>query len=553
MTKVIDKYGLNHREINIITNLVSAYVSVAEKDFKSMYYDYKKAPSPQTDFIGLVHTIKGSGKITTIESVHNLNQNDALFVNYHDVISFETTGDRWEFFTIWFRITNLKLEMNKIIHVAPLPRERETMETIINFLNTNDYMNCCKANTLAQGLILDVMAESFIDDSSFYVDSMRKITSYIHQNINENISISDLAKMCSFSRNHFCNLFKQYYKTSPKTYIQREKLKKAAFLLLNTAMPIQDIAHELSYYSPAYFANCFKEFYNLTPSEFRQTENIEKKFLNVSVFFVYVTWLAKERRCSIDKALEIVKGLGYSAIEVDKDELIEYPNLAEKILDKGLKISSVYGSYNLMKDDVDDAFELIDFAVRCKANVAMILPGNFKEGVLTQEIIASEQEMFKFLQGNENVLNAVEKLKKTVEYAESKGVTLTIEDVGSPMSLTGYTSQIKWLLDKVDGLKFTFDTGNFYLNNQDLKYAFETFKPYTVHVHCKDYLTEPKVGSPEFSTAAISVAVGKGKCPVSEIVNNFIMDKYKGYFTIEYLGNEDAYEVLSSSILTFKL
>ena len=553
LVKVIDKYGLNRREINIITNLVSAYISVAEKDFKSMYHDYKKAPSPQTDFVGLVHTVKGVGKITTAENVYVLNRNDALFINYHDVISFESVDSEWEFYTLWFRVTNFKLDMNKIIYVAPLPNERETMETIINLLNTDEYMNCCKANTLAQRLILDVMAESFVDDSSFYVDSMRKIASYIHRNINDNISIKDLAKRCSVSKNHFCNLFKQYYKMLPKDYIQREKLKKAAFLLLNTAMPIQDISSELSYSSPAYFASCFKEFYKLTPTEFRQTESIEKKFLNVSVFFVYVLWLAKERSCSIDKALEMVKGLGYSAIEVDKDELIEYPTLADKILDKGLKVSSVYGYYNLMKEDTLDAFELIDFAVKCKSDVAMILPGAFQNEELTEDIISDQNKMREFLENNDSVLSAVEKLKKTVEYAKSKGVTLTIEDVGTRNSLTGFTSQIKWLLEKVEGLKFTFDTGNFYLNGQDLDYALETFKPYTVHVHCKDYLSEPKPDSPNFSMADISVAVGKGVCPVSEIVNTFIANKYKGYFTVEYLGREGAYGILSSSIKTFKL
>lgn len=552
MNKVVDLYGLNHREINISTNLISAYISVAEKDFKGIYHDYKKAPSPQTNFVGLVHTFKGSGKIITTKREFLVNKDEAIFVNFHDVMCFESAGEKWEFYTLWFRIGNVNIPMNKVLKVPIFANEREEMNAIINYLNTNEYLNCCKANTLAQNIILSVIAESYEDDSTVYSGDMGKIVAYIQQNINSEILIADLAKICAFSKNHFSNLFKKHYKMTPKNYIQEEKLKRAAFLLVNTSKSISEIAAELSYYSPAYFTSCFRKHYNVSPSEFRHSEHGANKFLNVSVFFVYVLRFAKERACSIDKALEIIKGFGYSAIEVDKDELIEYPNLAERIFEKGLKISAVYGTYDFLNEPISDAFELIDFAVKCKTNVAMILPGRFKNNELSDETINDDCKMREFLDNNERVGLAVESLRKTVEYAKTKGVALTIEDFGSRNSLTSYISQIEWLLEKVDGLKFTFDTGNFHLNGQNTDEALSKFKSKTVHVHCKDYLNSPAVGDAGFSMEKISVAVGKGDCQIGSIIKTFLADNYNGYFVVEYLGQKDAYEILLSSIKIFK-
>lgn len=267
---VFDKYGLNHQEINISTNLVSAYISEAKPSFKGQYTDYKNEPSMQNDFIGVVHTIKGTGKILTTEREFSVGENTVLFVHYRSCVNFTAT-DYWKFYTIWFRINNFKINFNKVYEVAPVDREEERIEEIINLLNTDDYINCCKANTIAQSLILDIHSRiGEGDDASPYAESMKKIALYISQNINDNLQVTDLAKICSFSKNHFFKVFKQFFKISPKEYIMREKLKKASFLLLNTPMQIASIAEELSFYSAAHFTSCFKKVYNITPYEFRR-------------------------------------------------------------------------------------------------------------------------------------------------------------------------------------------------------------------------------------------------------------------------------------------
>ena len=271
------------------------------------------------------------------------------------------------------------------------------------------------------------------------------------------------------------------------------------------------------------------------------------QFMNISVFFLYLLRVAKQEKISLDKALNIAKNLGYDALDIDKEEVKNYPDAVKKIKSAGLKIVNVYGEYDLLNGKCDDAKELIDCALTCGAKIAMLLPGVFDESEFPEDVKSDTAAMYKFLESDKKVLRALEAIKKTVEYAKQKGVYLTIESFGSPRSLTSYISQIEWLISKVDGLKFTFDIGNFYLNGQDIFSAYEKFNKHSVHVHCKDYLTFPPVKSKEFSYAKISVPVGNGQAPIKEIAKMFLDSGYDGYFTAEYLGVENSLKIITKS------
>lgn len=266
-------YAFNNREINISTNLISAYITYTGPFYKNPFDLYKKPLTPQSDFIGFIHTVSGQGKIDTVHGLFNFSENDAIVLNVHDCISFTTENNDWHFFAIWFRVNNLNIPPNKIFNIKQRPQEREYMEEIINLLQTHDYFNCCKANTLAQLFLLDIFTEINENKTlSPYAETMQKVASYIHCNINENLSIKELASICAFSENHFCNIFKEYFKISPKAYIIKAKLEKALFLLTTTSTSIANISNELSFYSPAYFTSCFKKFYGKTPSQVRKSE-----------------------------------------------------------------------------------------------------------------------------------------------------------------------------------------------------------------------------------------------------------------------------------------
>ena len=269
--------------------------------------------------------------------------------------------------------------------------------------------------------------------------------------------------------------------------------------------------------------------------------------MKLSVFFLYLLRLAEQENLSIKQALSVAKKLGYDALDIDKEEVKKYPQIIDDSKAAGLKIVNVYGEYDLLGGKDDNAYELIDCAVKCGAKVAMLLPGTFSKEEFPEEAKTDTAVMRKFLEKNPKAIRALAAIKTAAKYAEEKGVVLTVESFGSPTSLTSYTSQIEWLIEKVEGLKFTFDIGNFYLNGQNIFEAYEKLNEYSVHVHCKDYLTFPPVHHKEFSYAKISVPVGAGCAPTKEIVQLFLKNDYDGYFTAEYLGIENTLNVITQS------
>jgi AraC family transcriptional regulator of arabinose operon len=56
---------------------------------------------------------------------------------------------------------------------------------------------------------------------------------------------------------------------SPQQYLMQYKLKKARELLMDTDLPIQDIAMQVGYDNPLTFSKIFKNYYGESPRMYR--------------------------------------------------------------------------------------------------------------------------------------------------------------------------------------------------------------------------------------------------------------------------------------------
>ena len=86
-----------------------------------------------------------------------------------------------------------------------------------------------------------------------------------------NLSIEELAGLCSLSLSAFKRAFKKVYNDNPTHYFTTEKLKKAKELLTISDLTIGEIAYETGFNDPLYFTRLFKKREGLTPTVFRAT------------------------------------------------------------------------------------------------------------------------------------------------------------------------------------------------------------------------------------------------------------------------------------------
>ncbi|MFE6138092.1 GyrI-like domain-containing protein [Bacillus sp. NPDC057893] len=103
-----------------------------------------------------------------------------------------------------------------------------------------------------------------------YLRRIYKVQDYIESNINDSLSIEELANVAGFSKFHFHRIFKGMMDERLSRYVNRLKLERATHLLTyRLDMTITDIAYHYGFTDSAVFSRTFKSHYGVSPSHYR--------------------------------------------------------------------------------------------------------------------------------------------------------------------------------------------------------------------------------------------------------------------------------------------
>lgn len=116
----------------------------------------------------------------------------------------------------------------------------------------------------------------YTDDTYQKYQKLKELIDYINHHYQESLSIPHLADTFGYSRAHFMTVFKQHTGSSCLDFILQVRLNKACELLLQTAMPIQDIASQVDFNNLSNFNRHFKHYLQLTPKQYRKQFNKTK-------------------------------------------------------------------------------------------------------------------------------------------------------------------------------------------------------------------------------------------------------------------------------------
>ncbi len=94
---------------------------------------------------------------------------------------------------------------------------------------------------------------------------------FIEKNYTEGIRLSDVAGVIGFSEGHFSRLFSAQVGISFSNYLTNIRLRHAKELLINTNLPVSDIALRTGFGSGDYLSACFNKNEGVTPTAFRRT------------------------------------------------------------------------------------------------------------------------------------------------------------------------------------------------------------------------------------------------------------------------------------------
>lgn len=105
-------------------------------------------------------------------------------------------------------------------------------------------------------------------------DRFRKITEYIMQNFDRDISLTEIASVAGMGVTAFCNFFKEQFRVTFVEYLNTVRIGHACKLLGDSDRNVVEVAYECGFNNLANFNRQFRKFKDMTPTSYRRTLSI---------------------------------------------------------------------------------------------------------------------------------------------------------------------------------------------------------------------------------------------------------------------------------------
>ncbi|MFN6568862.1 AraC family transcriptional regulator [Dendronalium sp. ChiSLP03b] len=99
---------------------------------------------------------------------------------------------------------------------------------------------------------------------------LRQVISYIHENLEKDLSLGEISEKVGISMYHFSRLFKQSTGFTPHQYVMNSRIERAKNLLTRTEKTIEQISEQVGFQSQSHFTNVFRKLIGATPKVYRE-------------------------------------------------------------------------------------------------------------------------------------------------------------------------------------------------------------------------------------------------------------------------------------------
>jgi AraC family transcriptional regulator len=98
---------------------------------------------------------------------------------------------------------------------------------------------------------------------------LRQVIAYIHEHLDQDLSLGEMAAIATMSPHYFATQFKQSTGVSPHQYVMRCRIDRAKALLPNRELSIMDVLLQVGFKSQSHFTRVFRQQVSATPKVYR--------------------------------------------------------------------------------------------------------------------------------------------------------------------------------------------------------------------------------------------------------------------------------------------
>ncbi|AMB99078.1 hypothetical protein AWM75_03260 [Aerococcus urinaehominis] len=178
--------------------------------------------------------------------------------------------------------TNSTGYLYRISDQAAAGRIGQTISELVQLVDrkdSNQHRQLIQVKLVSLLLEIDLAADESLIGRETSDDRIRKVedvTRFITRHYQESLTLDDIARGVNISRSYLPHLFKEVTGTTVMSFLMSYRLTQARFqLFMNRELPIQDIAKQCGFESPAHFSRFFKQKMQMTPKQFRNLSYAE--------------------------------------------------------------------------------------------------------------------------------------------------------------------------------------------------------------------------------------------------------------------------------------
>ena len=112
-------------------------------------------------------------------------------------------------------------------------------------------------------------------------EELSRVTDYIHDRLDQNLSLAELAAVVHFSPAHFTRYFKHAVGLAPHQYLVRCRVERARGLLLESTATIAAVAQQVGFADHSHLTRHFKRILGISPKMLIRGKNILNRARNI--------------------------------------------------------------------------------------------------------------------------------------------------------------------------------------------------------------------------------------------------------------------------------
>jgi AraC family transcriptional regulator len=105
---------------------------------------------------------------------------------------------------------------------------------------------------------------------------LRHVKNYMEENLQDNLSLDELARETKYSRAHFLKMFRAATGKTPHQYLTERRIERAKSMLLEAeGISLIDIAAWCGFSSQSHLTQVFRKQIGVTPSAFKRRSELK--------------------------------------------------------------------------------------------------------------------------------------------------------------------------------------------------------------------------------------------------------------------------------------